>query len=84
MAVSNKKKVSILPIKQVETEEISCAPTVRTTPVASSFTLMLEEPETHNTPMLSKLTQRPIEINTIVVWINKITIRMKLLLVKLV
>jgi len=70
MAVSNKKKVSILPIKQVETEEILCAPTVRTTPVASSFTLILEEPEKHTTPMLSKLSQKPMEINMRVIRIR--------------
>jgi len=52
MAVSNKKKVNILPINKVEAEEILCATTVCTIPVASSFTLMLEEPKKHNTTML--------------------------------
>ena len=53
MVVSNKKKVNILPINKVVAEEILCAPTVCTIPVASSFTLMLEEPKKHNTTMLS-------------------------------
>ena len=52
MAVSNKKKVNILPINKVDAEEILCATTVCTIPVASSFTLMLEEPKKHNTTML--------------------------------
>ena len=52
MAVSNKKKVNILPINKVEAEEILCATTVCTIPVASSFTLMLEEPTKYNTTML--------------------------------
>lgn len=45
IAVSNKKNVKVLPIKKVEAEEILCAPTVCTTPVVASFTLMLEEPK---------------------------------------
>lgn len=46
MTVSSKKKVNILPIKMAEAEDILCAPTVCTIPVASSFTLMLDEPKT--------------------------------------
>jgi len=45
MAISNKKNVNILPINTVEAEERSCAPTVYTDPLFSSFTLMLEEPK---------------------------------------
>lgn len=45
MAASIKKKLNILPINSEEAEEILCAPTVYTVPVASSFTLMLEEPK---------------------------------------
>lgn len=44
MAVSNKKNVNVLAIKKLEAEEMLCAPTVCTSPVVASFTLILEEP----------------------------------------
>lgn len=63
MAIINKQNVNMLPVNPVEPEEMSCAPTVYTDLVVSSFTLMLEEPKEPRKKMVRSFQDTSVSTN---------------------